>query len=107
MPDQELPDINEISTKFKEILNNTNWVVVARRLTGYKFEWFLWRLRKAGIQYLSRDTSIHGEVIHVAENQVIAALAILNEPIGEISVPGTEFTGNIVWDDLPNDHQFF
>lgn len=107
MANQELPDINEINNKFKEILNNTNWIAVTRRLTGYKFEWFLWRLRKAEILHMTRDRSVHGEVVHVGENQVIAALSILNEPIGELSIPMTEITGNIVWDDLPNDHPIF
>ncbi|HEX8637794.1 MAG TPA: hypothetical protein VF692_07025 [Pyrinomonadaceae bacterium] len=46
-------------------------------------------------------------MVHVAEDQVVAALNILNEPIGELSIPGTGFTGNVVWDDLPNDHPFF
>jgi hypothetical protein len=107
MADQEIPDINEINNKFKEILNNTNWIAVTRRLTGYKFEWFLWRLRKAEIPHMTRDRSIHGEVVHVGEDHVIAALSILNEPIGKLSIPTTEITGNIVWDDLPNDHPIF
>lgn len=56
---------------------------------------------------MTRDSSVHGEVVHVSEDQVIAALSILNEPIGELSIPMTEITGNIVWDDLPNDHPLF
>ncbi len=107
MANQEMPDINEIINEFKEILNNTNWIAVTRRIGGYKFEWFLWRLRKAEILHMTRDNSVHGEVVHVAEDQVIAALSILNEPIGELSIPMTEITGNVVWDDLPNDHPIF
>ena len=107
MADQELPDINEIKEILDNIKNNTKWIAVTRRIGGYKFEWFLWRLRKAKILHMTRDQSVHGEVVHVGEDQVIAALSILNEPIGELSIPGTEFTGNVVWDDLPNDHPFF
>jgi len=107
MADQKLPDIIEINNKFKEILNNTNWIAVTRRLAGDKFEWFLWRLRKAKILHMTRDISVHGEVVHVSEDQVIAALNILNEPIAELSIPMTEITGNVVWDDLPNDHPIF
>ena len=104
MTNQEMRDA---VIRANEIFNNTNWVPVTRRIGGYKFEWFLWRLRKAGIGHMTRDQSVHGEVVHVGEDQVIAALSILNEPIGELSIPGTEFTGNVVWDDLPNDHPFF
>lgn len=104
MTDQEIKDA---ILRSKEIFKNTNWVIVTRRIGGYKFEWFLWRLRKAGIGHLTRDQSVHGEVVHVGEDQVIAALGILNESIGELSIPGTTFTGNVVWDDLPNDHPFF
>lgn len=103
MSDQELPDIK----KLNELIKNTKWIAITRRLAGHKFEWFLWRLRKAEILHMMRDRSIHGEVVHVAENQVIAALNILNEPIGKLSIPETEITGNIVWDDLPNDHPIF
>ena len=107
MTKQELTDIKTEINKLNELENNTNWIAVTRRLTGYKFEWFLWRLRKAGIPHLMRDQSVHGEVVHVPEARVIAALGILNEPIGELSIPMTEITGNNVWDDLPNDHPMF
>ena len=100
-------EIRDAIIRNDEILKNTNWIPVTRRIGGYKFEWFLWRLRKARIGHMTRDHSVHGEVIHVGEDQVIAALSILNEPIGELSIPGTEFSGNVVWDDLPNDHPFF
>jgi hypothetical protein len=104
MTDQEIKDAIILE---KEIFENTNWIPVARRMGGYKFDWFLWRLRKARILHMTRDQSVHGEVVHVGEDQVVAALGILNETIGELSIPGTEFTGNVVWDDLPNDHPFF
>ena len=107
MTEQELTDIKTEIKKFNELINNTNWIAVTRRLSGYKFTWFLWRLRKAEIPNMTRDSSIHGEVVHVPEDQVVAALSILNEPIGELSIAGTEITGNIVWDDLPNDHPMF
>lgn len=104
MTDQE---ISEAVLRAKEIIDNTNWVIVTRRIGGYKLEWFSSRLEKAGIAHMTRDHSIHGEVVHVGEDQVIAALGILNESIGELSIIGTGFTGNVVWDDLPNDHPFF
>ena len=107
MTKQELTDIKTEIKKLNELENDTNWVTVTRKMGGYKFEWFLWRLRKARIGHMTWDTSVHGQVVHVSENQVIAALSILNEPIGELSISGTGFTGNVVWDDLPNDHPFF
>lgn len=107
MKEQELTDIKTEIKKLNELIKNTNWIAVTRRIGGYKFEWFLWRLRKAEIPHMTKDQSVHGEVVHIAEDQVIAALSILNEPIGELSIPMTEITGNIVWDDLPNDHPLF
>lgn len=107
MTDQELLDIKEANNKINEIINNTKWIAVTRRLSGYKFEWFLWRLRKAEIPHMTRELSIQGEVVHVSEDQIIAALNILNEPIGELSIAGTAITGNVVWDDLANDHPMF
>lgn len=100
MADQEMPDI----LKLKETIDNTKWVTVTRRIGGHKREWFLWRLRKEKISHHTPGPGIHGEVIQVDENQVLPALRILDEHIGEFSI----FTeAGVAWDDLPNDHPTF